>query len=56
MKPLFGTGRSVTTDNVFTSVPTAEFLLQKNITMTGALRKKKPDIPALMEDAKEREN
>ena len=27
MEPLLGTGRSVTTDNFFTSVPTAEFLL-----------------------------
>jgi hypothetical protein len=33
-------------------VPTAELLLQKNITMTGALRAKKPDIPAMMETAK----
>lgn len=40
MKPLLGTGRGVTTDNFFTSVPTAEFLLQKIITMTGTLRKK----------------
>ena len=55
MEPLFGTGRSVTTDNFFTSVPTAEFLLQKNITMTGTLRKKKPDIPAVMEVAKGRD-
>ena len=40
-KPLFGTRRSVTTDNFFTSVPAAEFLLQKNLTMTGTLRAKK---------------
>jgi hypothetical protein len=52
MEPLFGTGRGVTTDNFFTYVPTAEFLLQKNITMTGPLRAKKPDIPAMMEAAK----
>ena len=55
MEPLFGTGRSVTTDNFFTSVLTAEFLLQKNITMTGTLRIKKPDIPAVMEAAKGRD-
>jgi hypothetical protein len=52
MEPLFGTGRGVTTDNFFTSVPTAEYLLQKNITMTGTLRAKKPDIPAMIEAAK----
>ena len=49
---MFETERSITTDNFFTSVPTAEFFLQKNITMTGTFRKKKPDIPAVMEDAK----
>jgi hypothetical protein len=36
-------------------VPTAEFFLQKNITMTGTLRAKKPDIPATMEAAKGRD-
>jgi hypothetical protein len=55
MEPLFGNGRGVTTDNFFLSVPTAEFLLQKNITMTGTLRAKKPDIPAMMEAAKGRD-
>jgi hypothetical protein len=52
MEPLFGTGRGVTTDNFFTSVPTAEILLQKNITTTGTLRAKKLDITAMMEAAK----
>ena len=55
METLFGTGRGMTTDNFFTSVPTAEFLLRKNITMTGTLRTKKPDIPAMMEAAKGRD-
>jgi hypothetical protein len=55
MEPLFGTGRGLTTDNFFMSVPTAEFLLQKNITMTGTLRAKKSDIPAMMEAAKGRD-
>jgi hypothetical protein len=36
-------------------VPTAEFLLQKNITMTGTFRAKKLDIPAMMEAAKSRD-
>jgi hypothetical protein len=55
METLFGTGRGVTTDNYFTSVPTAEILLQKNITMTGTLRLKKLDISAMMEAAKGRD-
>ena len=55
MEPLFGIGRGVTTDNFFTSVQTADFLLQKNITMTGTLGAKKPDIPAMMEAAKGRD-
>jgi hypothetical protein len=55
MEPLFGTVRGVTTDNLLTSVSTAEILLQKNITMTGTLRAKKPDIPAMMEAAKGRD-
>lgn len=54
-KPFFGSGRGVTTDNFFTSVQTAEFLLQKNVTMTGTLRVKKPDIPVMMETAKYRD-
>jgi hypothetical protein len=33
-------------------VPTAELLLQKNITMTGTLKAKKPDIPEIMGAAK----
>jgi hypothetical protein len=36
-------------------MPTAELLLQKNVTMTGTLRAKKTDIPAVMEAAKGRE-
>ncbi|KAG8232836.1 hypothetical protein J437_LFUL010944 [Ladona fulva] len=55
MEPLFGSGRGVTTDNYFTFVPTAEFLLKKKIIMTGTLRVKKPDIPVMMETAKGRE-
>jgi hypothetical protein len=55
MEPLLGTGSGLTTDNFFTSVPTEELLLQKNITMTGTLRAKKPNIPAIMEAAKGRD-
>lgn len=40
MEPLFLPGRGVTTDNSFTTMQTAEFLLPKNITITGTLRVK----------------
>jgi hypothetical protein len=55
MEPLFGTGRGVTSDNFFTSVPTAVFLLQKNVTMTGTMRAKKSDISTMMKAAKGRD-
>ncbi|KAG8233499.1 hypothetical protein J437_LFUL011660 [Ladona fulva] len=55
MEPLFGSGRGVTMDNYFTSVPTAEFLIKKKITMTGTMIIRKPDIPSMMETAKGRE-
>ena len=47
-------GRSVTTDNFFTSVSTAEFLLPQNITLTGTLKANKSDIPAMIKAAKDR--
>jgi hypothetical protein len=41
--PLFGIGRVVRTD-FFTSFHLAQYLLAQNITLTGSLRKNKPDI------------
>ena len=55
MKPLVWNRNKCHHRQFFTSVTTAEFLLQKNISITGALRKKKPDIPVVMEDAKGRD-
>lgn len=46
LKPMYNSGRSVTTDNFFTSVELAEYLLTKKITLLGTIRKNKPDTPS----------
>lgn len=42
-------------DNFFTSVPLAEKLLEKNLTIVGTLRQNKRDIPPVMKPSKLRE-
>ena len=42
-------------DNFFTSVPLAQHLLEKDLTIVGTLRQNKPDIPPLMKPSKSRE-
>ncbi|XP_062312239.1 piggyBac transposable element-derived protein 4-like [Osmerus eperlanus] len=49
------TGRNITMDNFFTSVPLAEKLLEKNLTIVWTLRQNKPDIPPVMKPSKLRE-
>lgn len=40
-----GSGRNVTTDNFFTSVPLARQLLLRKLSLVGTIRKNKPEIP-----------
>ena len=42
---IVGTGRNLTTDNWYTSVPLAEDQLKMKVTLVGTMRKNKPDIP-----------
>ena len=52
---MYGTRRGVTTDNFFTSCELANFILTKNMTLVGTLRKNKPEISALFLSGKQRE-
>jgi len=45
IEPLKGSGRNLTTDNWYSSVPLAKWLLENKITPTGTLRKNKREIP-----------
>ena len=48
-------GRSVTNDIFFTSCELANFLVTRNMTLVGTLRKHKPEIPSLFLSGKQRE-
>lgn len=54
-KPIHGTGRSVTCDNWFTSIPLVQRMLANpfNMTITGTLKKNKKEIPLEMKIASE---
>lgn len=56
IEPISGTGRNVTMDNWFTSVPLAKSLLEEHkLTVVGTLRKNKPEIPRSFQPEKNRE-
>ena len=44
-QPLFGSGRNITTDNFFTSIPLTTALLKEKLTLLGTLRANKSEIP-----------
>lgn len=44
-EPLFDSGRNITADNWFMSIPLVKKMQEKNLTMVGTLRKNKPEIP-----------
>ena len=52
--PLQGSGRNVSTNNYFTSVPLAKTMLQHNLTIVGTMRKCKREIPECMKASKSR--
>jgi hypothetical protein len=52
---LTGTGRHVTADNFFSSVPLARSLLGRQITYTGTMKKNKAEIPLQLQPSPQRE-
>jgi len=55
LKPLYGSNRTVTLDNFFTSVQLAKELQMQKLTVIGTLRKNKPEIPVEFQSNKSRE-
>jgi hypothetical protein len=53
--PYKGSGRNITMDNYFTTLPLAKCLLSWDLTIVGTLKKNKPYIPPSMVASKTRE-
>ncbi|XP_046404918.1 piggyBac transposable element-derived protein 4-like [Ischnura elegans] len=53
-KTMAGTGRNITADNWFSSIPLVQDLLEKRITYLGTMRKNKVEIPPELSNAKQR--
>ena len=55
LEPLYGSSRNVTMDNFFTSVPLAQELQTKNLTLVGTMQRNKLEIPIEFQSNKDRE-
>jgi hypothetical protein len=44
-RPLYNSGRNLTTDNFYTSIGVARGLYANGLTMLGTIKKNKPEIP-----------
>lgn len=53
MEPYTMVGRTVTTDNFFTSLPLASKLLAKNTTLVGTIRSNKRELPKIYKEKKD---
>lgn len=49
-------GRNISTDRLYTSVPLAKWLLERNITTVGTVQKGRQGIPQELFDVQGREN
>ena len=47
-RTIYGTGRNITTDNFFTGHALGKFLLEKNLTLLGTMRKNRKELPCEM--------
>lgn len=52
--PIVKSGRNITANNWFTSIPLAEELFQKKITLIGIIRKNRPQLPHELINVKNR--
>jgi hypothetical protein len=52
---LFGTGRNITTDNLFTDLQLAKDLLKENTTLVGTVRKSRKEVPIELMASRNRE-